>query len=588
MVSAVGALALAKDLAASKEVTYTRQIAPILWKNCAGCHRPGEVGPFPLLTYEDAAKRADFLAEITASRRMPPWKAEANFGGKFHDERRLSADDVASIASWAKAGAPQGDPEDLPPQPDFPEGWQLGEPDMIVKMAEPFIVPASGRDIYRCFVIPLPIEKDMMVSAVEFRPGNRSVVHHAIMFLDANGAARKKDGRDGTSGYESFGGPGIVPTGGLGAWVPGATPRFLPEGIVKYVKKGSDMVVQLHYHSIGKEETDQSSIGLYFSKKPVRKIVTGVAILDTKLEIPADNPHYEITAYSDVLPVDVHVLGVSPHMHNLGREIKMTAVLPGSTDEVPLVWIKDWDFNWQGAYQFEKPIRLPRGSVIKVQAVYDNSSGNLKNPNSPPKPIQWGEQTKDEMLLCGVQVFTDTLADLKKVATMRATSWEPDSMAAYPARPPLPRKKPRASRTWTSSPRKSWAPESRFPSVTRPFWHPTIPTATASCRAAKSTRCPTTFAKRSTKASPKTAPPPASSRAASRLPGVLPPSTMRSDHSYRPFALVLHAVPNCNHPTGDCPGGGRRARRRGRRTTGRNCTRRAAGRGLAGRSRRLR
>jgi mono/diheme cytochrome c family protein len=402
---------------ATAKVTYSKDIAPLLWKNCAGCHRPGEVGDFPLLTYQDVSKRADFIADITVSRRMPPWKAEPDFG-KFRDDRRMSEHDIELIAQWAKAGAPEGDPKDLPEAPRFSDGWQLGDPDMLLKMAEPFSVPADGADVYRCFVIPIPIEKDRMVSAVEFRAGNHRVVHHAILYLDANGAAREKDAEDSQPGFETFGGPGITPTGGLGAWVPGAMPRFLPDGIVRYVKKGSDLVLQIHYHSSGKPETDQSVVGVYFSKKPVKKIVTGIAILQTDLKIPAGDAHCEIKAQCQALPVDVNVLAVSPHMHNLGREFKVTARRPDSSEELPLIWIKDWDFNWQGPYEFAEPIRLPRGSVIKVQAVYDNSANNPKNPNSPPKEVTWGEQTVDEMCLCGVQVFTDKLADLKLIARM--------------------------------------------------------------------------------------------------------------------------------------------------------------------------
>ncbi len=410
------------DRAESKDilggsVTYAKHIAAILWKNCAACHRPGEVGPFSLLTYEDASKRAEFIAEITSSRRMPPWRAEPNFG-KFRDERRLSDRDIDLIAKWAEAGAPEGDAKDLPKPPSFPEGWQLGEPDMLLKMAEPFSVPAGGNDVYRCFVIPIPIENNKMVSAVEFRPGNAKVVHHAIMFLDANGAAKQLDGVDGKPGFPSFGGPGIKPTGGLGGWTPGTMPRFLPEGLVRYVKKGSDLVLQVHYHPIGKAETDQSVIGVHFSKKPVSKIITGIAVLQTGLKIPAGDAHCEITAQSQPLPVNVNVLGLSPHMHNLGREFKVTAKLPDGSGEVPLIWIKDWDFNWQGAYQFEKPVRLPKGSTINVQAIYDNSEANPKNPHSPPEPIHWGEQTTDEMCLCGVQVFADRSSDLKQIAAM--------------------------------------------------------------------------------------------------------------------------------------------------------------------------
>ena len=348
---------------------------------------------------------------------MPPWKAAPGFGS-FRDERRLSDAQIELIGKWAAAGAPRETPSHLPEPPEHTDGWQLGEPDMVLKMPEPFNVPAGGSDVYRCFVIPIPLDEDTMVSAVEFRPGNHSVVHHAIMFLDAHGKGREKEGKDGEPGFESFGGPGVPVTGGLGAWVPGVMPRFLPDGFAKFLQAGSDLVLQIHYHPSGKAETDQSTVGLYFSKKPVKRIVTGIAIVQPDLHIPAGNPHAEVKAQTTPLPADVYVMGISPHMHNLGREIKVVAVDPTGKKTAPLIWIKDWDFNWQGSYQFARPIRLPKGSKIRVQAIYDNSAENPKNPNVPPKDVGWGEQTSDEMCLVSVQVCADTPADLRKIAGM--------------------------------------------------------------------------------------------------------------------------------------------------------------------------
>jgi hypothetical protein len=365
----------------------------------------------------DASKHAEFIAELTGKHVMPPWKPVAGFG-KFRDEHRLSEDKIKLIARWAAAGAPEGDPADLPEAPKFAEGWQLGEPDMVLQMTEAFDIPASGPDVYRCFVVPIPIEDDRMVSAVEFRPGTPSVVHHAIMFLESEGQARKRDTEDPAPGFESFGGPGVVPTGGLGAWAPGAVPRVLADGLGRYLRKGSDLVLQVHYHPTGKPEQDQSQIGLHFADKPVQKIVTGVAVVQPKLKIPAGAANHKVRAQSAPLPVDVYVTGISPHMHNLGREFKAVAVDPTGKKTAPLIWIKDWDFNWQGAYQFARPMRLPKGSIIRVEAVYDNSAKNPKNPNSPPKEVSWGEATSDEMCLCSVQVFTNTQDDLRRIASL--------------------------------------------------------------------------------------------------------------------------------------------------------------------------
>jgi hypothetical protein len=397
--------------------TYNKDIAPILWKNCAGCHRPGEIGPFSLLNYKDAAKRSSFLAEITESRRMPPWKPEPGFGS-FHDERRLSDAEIKKITAWAEGGAPEGIAGDLPPAPKFPEGWQLGTPDLVLKASESFDVPAKGGDVYRCFVIPIPIDTNKTVAAFEFRPGNRRVVHHALLYLDSSGAARELDESEPGPGYTSFGGPGFLPTGGLGGWAPGSMPRMLSEGIGKFLRKGSDLVLQIHYHPDGKPEKDQSVVGIYFTKKPAQKIVAGIAVRARNLDIAAGESRYHASAESAPLPVNVQAIGIGPHMHYIGKEMKVVARMPdGKT--TPLIWIKDWDFNWQGSYQFSTPIDLPKGTVIKLDAYYDNSADNPSNPNKPPKSVHWGEQTTDEMCLLGVQVVTDTMADLRSIVAMR-------------------------------------------------------------------------------------------------------------------------------------------------------------------------
>ena len=263
-------------VARAEAPTFNKDVAPILWKNCAGCHRPGEVGPFSLLSYKDAAKRADFLEEITESRRMPPWKPEPGFG-EFHDERRLTDDEIKTIADWAEAGAPEGDPKDLPPsRRSSPRAGSSARPTWSSRCPSRSTSRPSGRDVYRCFVIPIPIDADRTVAAVEFRPGNRKVVHHALLLPRQH---RRRPGRrtrpTPAPATPRSAGPGILPTGGLGGWAPGAMPRLLPEGIGKLLRKGSDLVLQIHYHPDGKPETDQSVVGIYFTKTPARKIVGG-------------------------------------------------------------------------------------------------------------------------------------------------------------------------------------------------------------------------------------------------------------------------------------------------------------------------
>ncbi len=397
--------------------TYTRDIAPILNKHCVSCHRAGEIGPFGLLEYKDAAKRAEFLAEVTHSNRMPPWKPEPGFGS-FKDERRLTESEKSTIQAWAKAGAPEGDPKDLPKPVTFSSGWLLGEPDLVVEMPQEFTLPASGPDVYQCFVIPLNLKKDEAVIAVDFQPGNRKIVHHAILYLDHSNQARAKADPK-TNSYTSFGGPGIRPTGNIGAWAPGTRPIPLPEGAGRYLKKGSDLVLQLHYHPSGKVEKDKSKVGIYLAKTPIKNYVgaVGVRTRQWALKIPANEAEQTFVDQSEPLPVNAKAIGILPHMHYLGKEMKIDAKLPDGK-EIPLLWIKDWDFNWQGIYGYKEPIDLPKGTVITLKAVYDNSASNPRNPSSPPQKVTWGEQTTDEMCICGVQLITDTNREMKQVMDM--------------------------------------------------------------------------------------------------------------------------------------------------------------------------
>lgn len=405
----VGCLFESQTALAANDVDYSRDIAPLLQANCMNCHREGEVAPFPLTSYDDARKRAKQIAEVTTSRFMPPWRPEPEFG-HFLDERRMTPFEMQLLSAWASAGTPEGDAVDRPPAPKFADGWQLGEPDLVITVPEPFDIPAEGRDVFRTFVIPLDIPGDRLVRSVEFRPGNRRVVHHALYFLDSNGVARKKDEADPGPGYGSFGGPGFVPTGALGGWSPGNSPRFLPDNMGRYLKKGSDLALQIHYHPSGKPERDQSTIGIHFMKQPSNKVVAGLMVLDRKLVIPAGEKRHRMAA-SYTLPNDVTLVGVAPHMHLLGREMKATATLPDG-NVLPLNWIKDWNFNWQDEYLYAHPAKLPKGTRLDVEAFYDNSADNPSNPNSPPKQVTWGEQTTDEMFICFFLVSTENPYDL--------------------------------------------------------------------------------------------------------------------------------------------------------------------------------
>lgn len=384
-------------------VTYSRHIAPILFARCVGCHRPGEVAPFPLVSYEDASKRAGFLAEVTASRLMPPWHARPDYG-HFRGNRRLSEPEIELIAAWAEAGAPRGDAAELPPLPNFTEGWQLGEPDLVLAMPEEFHVPADGPDSFRFFVIPIDIPEDKVVAAVEFRPGNPRVVHHAILYLDASGVAMKRDLADPEPGYEGFLTGGFRPSGTLGFWAPGYTPRFLPAGIGQHLAKGTDLAMQLHYHPSGKAESDRSQVGVYFADKPVERFVSGLALIDFRVDIPAGKSPHKMQ-YSFTTPVDLELMDVTPHMHMIGTEMKVVATQPDG-QQVPLVW-SDWNFNWQEQYLYRQPVKLPAGTRIDLEAWYDNSADNPYNPNQPPARVRLGEMTTDEMCICAFRLIGD-------------------------------------------------------------------------------------------------------------------------------------------------------------------------------------
>jgi mono/diheme cytochrome c family protein len=377
--------------------TFNKDIAPIVYQNCAICHRPGEVAPFSLLTYQDAAKRAKLIAAVTERRYMPPWKAEHGYG-EFSNERRLTDQQIAMIRAWADGGAPEGD--SVKPQPPvFADGWLGGQPDKVLTFPSKFALAADGPDRFQCFVLPTNLDRDMFISGVEFRPENRRVVHHALVFLDASNTARTRASADGS--YPCFGGPGFQ--GALiGGWAPGSVPVANTEPGVRPVPKGSDLVVQIHYHPSGKPEMDQSSLGLKLSDRPGSAGRTAIILFNRRINITPGDSHYVVTA-SLAMPRDVELTGIAPHAHYLGKEMKITAQLPDGSEK-PLIWIKDWDFNWQGAYQYAKPIHLPKGTRVSLEYIYDNSPNNPRNPANPPVRVRWGEQTSDEMAVAFLAV----------------------------------------------------------------------------------------------------------------------------------------------------------------------------------------
>lgn len=385
-------------------ITFSDRIAPILYANCVVCHRPGEAAPFSLITYDDVRNRGALIARVTGSRYMPPWHAEHGYG-EFKDERRLTDDEIADIAAWVKQGMPGGDPASMPAVPRFPDGWHLGQPDLILEMPAAFELPAGGPDMFRNFVIPTGLTEDKWVRAIEIRPSARKVVHHVLFAYDSSDASRTLDGADGRPGYASSMAPiglvgGSASTGGLGGWAVGAPAFVMPDGHAMKLPKASDFILQTHFHLSGKPESERSRVGLYFADKAPDTNLIDIPLpplfgFGAGLTIPAGVRDYTLED-ALTLPVDVNAYGLYAHAHYIAKEIRATATLPDGT-ATPLIWIRDWDFNWQDPYIYKTPVLLPAGTRIDVRFVYDNSAENPRNPNVPPKDVLWGEDTFDEM-----------------------------------------------------------------------------------------------------------------------------------------------------------------------------------------------
>lgn len=398
LLSAV-ALATACRAMQAAPPTFTKDIAPLMFANCSSCHRPGEVGPFPLLTYEDARKRSRQIAKLTARRIMPPWKPVAGHGD-FRDERRLTDAQIALFQQWHEAGAPQGDPKDLPPAPRFPIGWHAGPPDLVLKIEKPFPVPAEGPDIYVHFVLPLALKEDKYIRGVQVLPSDRSIAHHGVIMLDGSGTARKLAAKHGGDHYPNFGGPGFIPRGFLPGYAPGTITevslrRDEQADVGITLGKGLDVVLQMHYHPTGKAAQDQPQIGLYFADKPPKRVPAIIGMANNDVDIPA-GARGHMRADSFTVPVDFEVRDIWAHMHMIGRKVHAWAELPDGKQK-ELLLIDDWDFNWQDSYFYKQPFVLPKGTVVRAEWTWDNTADNPRNPNTPPKRITFGEGSTDEM-----------------------------------------------------------------------------------------------------------------------------------------------------------------------------------------------
>ncbi len=421
LVSVLGAATLVLGAAGEPSApapTFTRDIAPLVDQNCMTCHRPGEVGPFSLTSYAEVKRKARSILKAVDAGLMPPWPARSH--GEFLNERTLTAAQKQLLHDWVLAGAPEGAPADLPPAPQFTAGWQLGPPDLEVAPAQAFTISADGDDVYECFILPTHESADRWVRAAELRPGNRKVVHHALLFIDTTGAARRLAADAGSGDrYAAFGGVGFAPQGGLGGWAPGITPIPLPTGVGYFLPKGADIVLQIHYHKDGKPESDLTRVGISFCRGPVDKRYRSIPLLYRALDIPAGDSHYAIERTFPRAPRSITLLSVTPHMHWLGRQMKVSVQFPDGTRRT-LVDVPNWDFNWQTIYRYRVPVEIPRGSLFTLEASYDNSTGNPRNPNRIPKEVRWGEQTTDEMCLAFLGYTLDS-EHLARVAPPVAT-----------------------------------------------------------------------------------------------------------------------------------------------------------------------
>ncbi|HEY6340462.1 MAG TPA: tetratricopeptide repeat protein [Bryobacteraceae bacterium] len=391
----------------AQNLTFARDIAPIIFQHCASCHRPGETGPFPLLTYEDVKRHAAQIVKVTETRFMPPWLPQPGYGD-FADANRLTDAQILTISDWVAQGARFGNTTDLPPLPHFTSGWQLGPPDLIVEAPQAFPVPASGGDVYWNFVLSPGVDKLRYVRAVEVRPGDKRLVHHAALVVDRSHWGREQEGSPGSGfpGMELANRRSVFDPddGHFLFWRPGGAPYVEPDGLAWRLNPGDDLVLNTHLRPSGKPEQVRPEVGLYFTDKPQTKFPMLVQLEhDGALNIPAGARDFGVSD-DFKLPMDADVLAVYPHAHYLGRQLEGYATLPNGTRKW-LIRIPTWDQNWQTVYRFREPVFLPQGTVISMRFHYDNSAANPRNPNQPPKRVEAGNHATDEMGHLWLQVL---------------------------------------------------------------------------------------------------------------------------------------------------------------------------------------
>jgi peroxiredoxin len=387
-------IARAKKPAETGTITWTQHVSRIFQQRCQECHRPGQVGPMPLLTFEDALSWSGMIREVIEEKRMPPWHADPKHG-KFINDRSLTAQQRETVLAWIKQGCPKGDPADLPAAKTWATGWSIGKPDVVFEMPNEFPVPAEAGDrgiAYRYFAVPTKFTEDRWVQAAEARPGAREVVHHIIVYvLDKSrlggGLGGRRVGGDRRDG---------IGEGFLVAYAPGDMPLRLEPGQAKKLPKGAILLFQMHYTPDGVERTDRSSVGLIFAKQPPKQEIRTRSIVQRQLSIPPGDGNYEATSRT-TFDKDSELVSLMPHMHLRGKDFKYVVLFPDGKKET-LLSVPKYDFNWQSSYRLEKPLRLPPGTRIECTAHFDNSVDNPNNPD-PKKRVGWGDQTWQEMMI---------------------------------------------------------------------------------------------------------------------------------------------------------------------------------------------
>ena len=421
------------------QLTYHKDVESIMQAKCQQCHRPNDVAPFALMTYDDVSTYLSDVRQQVSTNVMPPWKPVPGIGS-FRNSYALSDADRQTILDWISQGAVEGDPADAPPAPPVNDSpWQLGQPDIILNLPQ-YSPSATAADTYRCFSMPSGMTSDVYLNAAQALPGAAQEVHHILIFMDETGESLQYEGQDGSPGYDCFGSVGLQTLGAgdyLGSWVPGARVQALDPGIGLLLKANSRVVVQVHYHPSGRASTDQTSLGFYLAPAgSVKHRMLAIPIVNTDFTIPANNSAYPVQATLQIpnlgVPLSGNIIQVGPHMHLLGRQIGIDLV-HADTSTTPLILIDDWDFNWQSMYTLTNQIPFVTGDSVVVSSVFDNSDGNPKNPNDPIVPVSWGEGTTDEMVVGYVGVILDQefLAELFLQKTHH-----PVPVRRRPARPP--------------------------------------------------------------------------------------------------------------------------------------------------------